>query len=294
MVKPDLTAPGNGVLLDNLRPEFDWSDVPGASSYTIQVSSSISMSSPIVNATVTASSYVPTKDLTKNKMLYWRVIANGANGPSSSAARPMLSPNTPTTPSLVSPAANALLTGLAGLRPRLDWSNSTLPTGTVFKHYELQLATDSAFTTGLETHPIPDSITASEYTLTTDLLTNTRYYWRVRTFNTTGHSSWSAVRYFREAMLPPVLVTPGDGSTLSTLRPSFNWEDVPGADSYTIQISASSTMSSPSVNATVTPSEYIPTKDLTRNKILNWRVRANGVNGPSAWSDVWTITVSIP
>ena len=42
----------------------------------------------------------------------------------------------------------------------------------------------------------------------------TRYYWRVRAFNTLGeYSNWSAVYSLRGAVLPPVFETPTSGST---------------------------------------------------------------------------------
>ena len=39
---------------------------------------------------------------------------------------------------------------------------------------------------------------------------------------------------------------------------------------------------------------YIPTSDLPRNSPLYWHVRANGTNGPSAWSDFGTYTTGNP
>jgi len=198
MLPPVLSAPANGEMLIRLRPTFDWSDVAGATSYTIQVSVYSSMSLPSVNTSVTASNYDPTKDLPKNKTLYWRVRANGANGPSAwTLVRTLVTPNTPTTPSLSSPALNALLVDLT---PRFDWSTSSVSSGAVFSHYQLQVAKDSGFT-DLAVNQNISGIDNSEYTLPTNLLVNTQYYWRVRAFNSLGHySPWSSVRYFRETM----------------------------------------------------------------------------------------------
>jgi hypothetical protein len=203
----------------------------------------------------------------------------------------LVTPNTPGVPSLSSPSSNALVTDLT---PRFDWGTSSLPSGTFFDHYQLQVAIDNAFASPVIDVSVSDRLT-SEYTPLTDLLPNTMYYWRVRAFNTLGqYASWSSVGYFREAMLPPVLVTPGDGTTQSTLRPSFDWEDVPGAGSYTIQISRYSSMSLPSINNSVAGHAYTSSKDLTKNRTLYWRVRANGANGPSPWSAVRTFVILIP
>jgi hypothetical protein len=95
-------------------------------------------------------------------------------------------------------------------------------------------------------------------------------------------------------MPAPELISPEPvPALLDTLRPPFDWNDVVGASNYTFQVSAYSNMSSPILNATVTPSEYVPTKNLTQNKTLYCRVRANGANGPSAWSQVRLIYILI-
>jgi hypothetical protein len=52
------------------------------------------------------------------------------------------SANPPATPALLSPANNALNTNYV---PLLKWGASTLPTGTTFRHYRLQVATDNGF-----------------------------------------------------------------------------------------------------------------------------------------------------
>ena len=283
---PELTSPIEAIYLDNLQPEFDWEDVVGASGYTIQISARTNMGSP-TSGKVTDSSYVPVKDLSKNKTLYWRVRTEGENGPSAwSEVRTMVTPNTPTTPKLVSPKNKALVTDLM---PRLDWSNSAVPNGTIFDHYQVQVATDEAFTAVVVDKDVVGLNTNSEYTLESALNPNTRYYWRVRAFNTLGqYGSWSTAYYFREAVEAPELNSPADGIFLDTLRPEFDWEDVVGASGYTIQISARTNMGSPT-SGKVTDSSYVPVKDLSKNKTLYWRVRTEGENGPSAWSEVRTM-----
>ena len=279
---PELTSPTNAIYLDNLRPEFDWEDVEGASGYTIQISARTNMGSP-TSGKVTDSSYIPTKDLSKNKTLYWRMRTEGENGPSEwSEVRTMVTPNTPATPKLISPKNKALVTDLM---PTLDWRNSAAPNGTIFDHYQVQVATDEDFTAVVVDEEITGQ-TSSEYTLESVLNPNTRYYWRVRAFNTLGqYGSWSTAYYFREAVEAPELNSPVDGIFLDNLRPEFDWENVIGASSYTIQISARTNMGSP-ISGKVTDSSYVPVKDLSKNKTLYWRVRTEGENGPSEWSEV--------
>jgi hypothetical protein len=67
---------------------------------------------------------------------------------------------------------------------------------------------------------------------------------------------------------------------------TFNWSDVVGAASYTIQIDDSESFSTPlTVNQSVSASQFtISTLPTTR---MWWRVRANDAAGaPGAWSSV--------
>jgi hypothetical protein len=291
MLPPALTAPAAGTTPNNLRPRFDWQDVGGATSYQIQISKYANMSSPSVSKTVSGSYYDPTADLPVKQTLYWRVRTNGANGPSLwSEVRSFISPNPPGRPSLQSPADNALTRDYT---PRLDWSTSSLPSGTVFSYYRLQVARDSGFTNlALDTNISGQS--NSEYTFTANLAANTKYYWRVMAVNNQGqYRSWSTVRSFRTAILPPSLITPANNGTLNTQRPNFDWGDVSGASGYQIQISKYSSMKYPLIDVNVSSSNYLSTKNLPVGRNLYWRVRAKGANGPSDWSPISSFIISI-
>ncbi|MFZ5902164.1 MAG: M4 family metallopeptidase [Chloroflexota bacterium] len=279
----DVTGP-----LFNLRPTFTWTAVSGATNYTIQVSKNSTYASPTVNKTASGPTYTPVVDLPGGVPVYWRVRSNSANGPSDwVAGNSFTTPNPPSVPVLASPASNALTTDYT---PLLNWNNSTVPSGVTFKNYELEVDNDSDFSS-----PVVDIVTAlndvtdSDYEPPLNLSSNTKYYWRVRSVNTLDEvSTWSAVRYFRTALLPPGLITPW--GAVSTLRPTFDWIDTAGATSYTIQISREPDFSPLILNKTVTSSTYVPTTNLPANTLLYWRVKANGTNGPSAWSEVFTFT----
>ena len=293
MLVPELTAPVDSALPDTLRPLFDWQDVEGASSYKMQVSVDSTMKKPFISKNVTDSEYLPTSDLPTGRFLYWRVRAEGENGPSAwSEVWMMTSPSPPSRPSLLSPGNKSLVTDLF---PRLDWSTSSPMNGTVFDHYQLQVADNINFTAPVVDTNIDDLLN-SEYIVADPLLQpNTMYFWRVRAFNTAGeYRSWSDAWYFREAMLPPEIVAPADGAQLDNQRPLLDWQDVNGASSYSIQISTRSNMKRPFIKKNVTGSEYLPTSDLPKNKVLYWCVRANGDNGPSAWSEVRSMFVFLP
>ncbi|MGA2503338.1 MAG: hypothetical protein ABSG01_04535 [Anaerolineales bacterium] len=286
----------------NLRPKFTWEmptlyPSPAATSYTVQVSKNTAFTLIVHTGPSTTLSYIPTADLPRNLTLYWRVRANGLNGPSAwSAYRQYITGNPPGTPTLVAPASNALLTTLT---PLLDWNQSTLPSGTTFESYQVKVATDAGFTTLAV--PVPTtltSLTGHSWEVIPDLPLNALYYWHVKACNTSNEcSAWSSVRIFRIALPAPDFLNEPDG-TSQDLRPLFFWTmpvyPGPAATSYTLQVSKNNIFTSIVHTGTPTDMSYIPTADLPRNLILYWRVRANGLNGPSAWSDVGTYTTGNP
>jgi len=231
-----------------------------------------------------SATYTPAADLPANVPLWWRVQSKGANGPSAwSAAFSIHTGNPPSIPALLLPANNTLTTDYT---PRLDWAIVTIPLSSTFTfgHYQIQVADNAAFTSPAIDDNTITSITAHELTPGSDLNPNKTYYWRVRAYNTHGeYSSWSLVRTFRTAISTPVLLTPTDGATTTNRKPIFDWADVGGASNYTIQVSRNETFTSLVVNLTVATSTYTPTINLPVGT-LYWRVKANGVNGPSLWA----------
>jgi large repetitive protein len=279
---PDLVSPVEGVLLPTARPGFDWSDIPGATSYVIQVAATNQFSTPLVNATVTVSESAMTKDLPLNRTLYWRVRAkNSAVTGAWSAIGTFNTPNPPSVPVLTLPANTALVTDYT---PLLKWKVVTVPASATFDHYELQVDDDPAFGSPA-IHVNLNDLNTPEFEPAVNLPENMKYYWRVRSYNTMGHSSaWSAVWSFRAALLPPVPVLPVVGNYEVSPRPTFDWSDVPGAAGYTIQIATDSNFAKVVHSGSPLASTYVPTADLPQSRYFYWRVRTRGTNGPSAWS----------
>jgi M6 family metalloprotease-like protein len=284
MTPPTLLDPLGGITTATKRPTFDWEDVSGVTNYTIQISTSNIFTTTTVNTSVTPSTYTRTTDFSAKTRYYWRVKANGTNPSDWSVVESFITPNPPSVPTPVSPASNTLLYTFT---PKLDWSTSTVPSGTLFSHYRLQVATDLAFSSLVQDIDIYGAATNSVYTLVTPLAANLKYYWRVSAYDSLGyHSSWSSVWSIRIALPKPVLLSPANNASLAIRRPTFTWTEVTGATSYTIQISTSSTFSSYTVNTTVYGLTYTSATSLTRAKYYYWRVRANGTN-PSAWTSAW-------
>lgn len=185
----------------------------------------------------------------------------------------------PPRPVLQSPAQNALIYPSAS-NVFFNWGD-VVPT--YLSYYKIQVDDNSDFSS-----PIVDvnTGTTSEYTLPMASLTsNTKYYWRVASFNAYNQTQgWTAARTFRVAPLPPSGLTPGGGTTIGTLTPTLDWGDVTGATSYTVQISTSPTFATLLKNVTVSSSTYTLTTPLPAGKTIYWRVRTNAANGSSEWA----------
>ncbi len=297
IIQPTANTPDDGSTQHSLRPSFTWNTPAGATSYTLQISTKTNLSSPVLNTSVFSLPYTPSVDLPGGKLYYWRVRANGLNGPSlwSSVLR-FSTPLPPSVPVLVSPVNNALLTSY---HPSLSWKPVTVVKGSApFKNYEVDFSDKANFSNVL----FPDgsshtaSQTATNFQIPDALPDNQQYFWRVRADNTNGDFSSWAVFSFHTAIIPPNPSSPANdpANALKNLRPQFKWNTPAGASSYTLVVSPKANLSSPVLNVTVMAGPYMPTIDLPSGKQLYWQVRANGLNGSSLWSSVWSFKTPLP
>jgi hypothetical protein len=191
----------------------------------------------------------------------------------------------PAAPTLLSPADGATPTQPVSF----DWSDVAHAVS-----YTIQIDDSSAFTVPLV---VEQSVSLSQFS--TSGLASVQHWWRVRGVNSDGVAgAWSSVRSFTPqgsspppppaTTLPaPTLISPANdarfppGSTIT-----FDWSDVSGAASYTIQIDDTESFAAPLiVNQTTTTSQFT-TSTLPTTRMW-WRVRANDANGsPGAWSAV--------
>lgn len=290
-ISPGTEIPGVAEALLTRRPTFTWNAVPGATSYTIEASVSPIFATKAINKSISVTTYAHTVDLKANTVYYWRVKANATNGPSQySQVRIFQTANPPSAPVLATPANNALVTTAT---PLLNWNNSTIPAGTIFDRYEVQIASNNTFTT-LVTPPVEiTGITNSQVTTPT-LSNGVTYYWRVRAFNTgadgTGgnaddqFSGWSVVRSIRI-----VFAAPTNLSVVSNPKPTFSWIPIEKAISYNLQVSKNNTFTLLIINRAIyTPATtYAYPLALTPGITYYMRVRANGLYGPSPWSSTF-------
>ena len=75
---------------------------------------------------------------------------------------------------------------------------------------------------------------------------NTTYYWRVRAYNATDTSDWSAVRNFHTDYHPYLSSPSNDTSSAGYYtRQNFQWQYFYGSTGYTLQVDTTPSFSSP-------------------------------------------------
>ncbi|TKJ25750.1 MAG: hypothetical protein CEE41_03665 [Hadesarchaea archaeon B3_Hades] len=93
----------------------------------------------------------------------------------------------------------------------------------------------------------------------------------------------------------PSLSSPGNGTTIDTLTPTFDWSDVAGAESYTLEIATDNNFSTivRTKSATESTTTLSETEKLSYGTHYYWRVRGTSDLGTGDWSSTWSITAKL-
>jgi hypothetical protein len=273
----DYLLPADGS--DNQRlPLFTWNPLPGKNSYFVLVATDPNFQNVIDYAFTQVPAYAPrtgslgiytTYKDTGQALLYWAVLpATSLNGdgavgdPVNSAAEQDFHKNS-TAPSLLSPLTASTLT----TQPTFQW------TPVEGAHtYHVQVSTDPQFGTVVE-----DAVVAeSSYTSNTTYPSGT-LYWRVQAFDVddttqTGGQSWSATGTFSRTLPVPDFTNVSNPVTGDQI-PIWQWNPVPGAISYDVNLTCPGT-------GTCTDGTNVDTTAETLISMagvggFQWQVRAN-------------------
>jgi hypothetical protein len=180
---PTLASPADGSTGNPVNLNLSWNASSGATSYNIKVSASSDFSTTVVNANTSSTSYYIT-DLVQGTKYYWKVNASNSAGTSNYSSTynftTLTSAPVPGTPTLISPSSGA--TGVS-LTPSLTWSPVSGATS-----YNLQVSAYSSFYSQVINLT---GITSTSYNITSVLMPNTVYYWRVSATNAAGTGSYA-------------------------------------------------------------------------------------------------------
>ena len=283
---PTLASPSNAATNVSIAPTLTWNPVTGATYYHLQVSTSASFSSNVVNKdslTVTSSSVT---GLANSSSYYWRALAWNAGGASAystpwSFTTIVAAPGVPT---LVSPSNGATNVSIA---PTLAWSPVA---GALY--YHLQVSTSATFTSALVDK---DSITATSYPVP-GLSNATPYYWRVLSRSVGGLSAYSTPCAFTTIVASPgfsTLVSPPNGVTGLPINLTLTWTASLGAATYRLQIATDSNFVATVLNDSTLTSTQRQVGPLSNGSKYYWRVNATNAGGTSQNSTVWNFTTIV-
>jgi titin len=276
---PTLKSPASGSTVSTLTPRLEWNASTGATDYGLQVATTSSFTTLLVNETGITDLYydIAPGTLNWNTIYYWRVNARNSYGTSSwssyryfkTAVGPP--PNAP---------SNLVATPMSSSRIDLTWQdNSSDETG-----FKIERKTGSGSYAQIAT--VGAGVTSYNNTA---LTASTTYYYRVRAFNAAGNSDYSNEASATTLPPPPpapTLKSPASGSTVSTLTPRLEWNASTGATDYGLQVATTSSFTTLLVNETgITDLYYdILPGTLNWNTYYYWRVNARNSYGTSSWS----------
>jgi subtilisin family serine protease len=280
---PTLISPANGSTVEDLTPTFDWSDAANATGYNIKICTNKQMSTIYIETTTTASEFTPPSDMLEDTYFWW-VSSTNATGESATTGywdvNVIAPPPPPGAPTLISPSNGS---GTTDTTPSFDWSDVASALD-----YEILVDNNSDFSSPEINQT---GLAVSGYTAVS-ALSNGTYYWKVRGINASGPGTYSASWNFSIGAAPgiPVLALPANASLTIDQTPTFDWNDVTDATSYTILVDNNSDFLSPEVDQSVAVSTYTPGTDLGTG-IFYWKVLATNTYGSSAYSGFWTVDI---
>ena len=286
---PSLVSPINGIWLTNTLVIFNWSqvtfDAKSPVRYLLQIDTTVNFTNSILDTT---SLTYDTLVLNQTRY-YWRVCTfdlAGNQGAFSLRDSFGIDLTAPSVPNLVSPN-NSSVTNNPNVT--FIWKRSTDNISGIDR-YTLEYAKNSGFV-----NPKDTIVTDTIITVT---LTDTTFYWRVKSQDRAGNqSSWSASRSFEiDTRIPntPVLILPINGPWLTNTLVIFNWLQVgyntESPVKYMLQVDTLTNFTSPIVDTT---SLTYDTLVLSQARYY-WRVRAYDLAGnQGAFSGIDSFGVDI-
>ncbi|MEX1275436.1 MAG: FG-GAP-like repeat-containing protein [Bacteroidota bacterium] len=274
---------GSGAPIQTVVPTtttLQWSVVPNADSYGVQVSAVANFASTVVNQTNIGSNSYAISGLSTGTTYFWRVKAAKPNDTTAYSAASSFNtiPTAPgSAPSLATPADAAV-----------DQQVSlTLGWGSVAgaNAYRLQLATDNTF----NAVTYDQANIGSTSHVPSGLLNNTTYYWRVSAGNEGGYSSFSSSRSFTtlpDVPASPALSVPIAGATNQPTGFSISWNSVSGASHYGLQVATDSLFTTITANQDSLVGTSAVISGLANNNVYYWRVRGINVAGYGPFSSL--------
>ncbi len=270
---PVLSSPTNSAINQALALTLGWATDSLAASYAVQVSTTTTFASTVLNQSGITATACPLNWLANSTVYYWHTNATNAGGTGVWSAVwnfTTAAPVVPAAPVLTAPTNGSTQMVIPNA---LSWGRVLGATT-----YTAEVASSSNFSTTVFRTTGPGLSAAAS-----NLDTDKTYFWQVNAGNTAGTGAWSGIWSFRTISGIPAVPVLLSGPGL-TQPDTFTWKAAAGASSYTWQISNDYYFSTTLVNQS-----GITGTDLTLASYFEsgyWEVNASNVYGTSAWSSV--------
>ncbi len=157
--------------------------------------------------------------------------------------------------------------------------------------YNIQLSSFEDFSVLI----VDENCTDTVYSVDDPLSTATTYYWRVRGENDYGTGEWGAYHSFTTTSEPgqPQLLSPDDADFVTSVTPLLQWDDVDGAETYTVKIAEDDSFTAVLETETTNQSSYTVKSALENSSTYYWRVQAHNSVGDSEYSSIWSFSTPV-
>jgi len=259
---------------------LDWSVISGAISHAFEVATDGGFKQKdIVKSGSTNNATVTVTDLLAGTKYYWRVNVTTSGGTSDWSTTSSF-----TTASSKPPAPTGLLSSPGSTSAVLTWNQVTGATT-----YDVEVATKNNFG-----NSVVESVSSQATTVTVgNLQPSTQYYWHVRATTSTGTSDYSEAASFETksaALAPPALIYPDNNARNIPTSVVFQWTASTGATSYDVQWATDKKFEAGINHAGgIVGTSHAPGA-LSGSTDYYWRVKANGAQGSSNWSGIWSFS----
>ena len=280
-----LTPLNNSVDLET-EIQFSWKNEGYADRFIIEIYTDSGIQNLFYSNDSITTNNITLNMFEQGQTYFWRVRSANNNGNSrySDLSKFRTRTGKPSILVLLEPLNNSV--GLES-NVRFKWNpiDSAL-------YYKIEISKYSDFHNFIR---VQDSIFSTEISVS-GLEENMQYYWRIKSQNQLGSSTFSNIFNFSTHMgLPalPVAMYPTNNDPNVDNNVSFNWTVVEGAENYHVEIARDGQFKN-----IIFTEDTISTNELTLNSIgegkeYYWRVKAKNAHGNSTFSEANKFTVKV-
>ena len=282
--RPNLELPLNGSTKISTPVKLKWGMQVKSNYFDIQIAQDKSFDDLTINLIDYDSTQIIISDLNDNELYYWRVRAKVSKtitywSDIYSFSTTQLKPDTVIAESPVDS------TNDASIPVAFSWRQAYLANS-----YQLQISDSNGFSFFSDTSVTDTTILLSNFNSGTD------YYWRIRSVNDSGFSSWSVINNLNIGVggfEGPLLIFPDNNAVDLGEQLKLTWETMKGADNYQLQIAYSNDFVDIFIDTTEVMDEELLVQGLENGMNYFWRVRATDSESASTWYEVYSFSTAI-